>query len=383
VGGPVAFIYKVTNTGDQALTKVSVIDDRRGDISGNFPDTLNPSESFEKIRVYTVKESDPRPFTNSATASYSPAAAVTDSCTVDVPHLTLTKTAVSKADSTTYTITLKNDGSTLLSRIYVRDSRLGDISGDFPELMAPGQEAVRQFTREPAEPCDNVAEAFYQSFRELVYARAECTTDLLSFLSVVQIDTRTGQPFDEAPLTFHICQGAVALCDAGNANITTQDNPFGPVQVDPDTYTACVVEPAGFETDADCKQANVPEGGSATITFFTSPIPTDGEACTPGFWRNIRQRLDEWHVAGYDPADDFSLIFGFDNVDTLGDAVNARGGQLNKLLRFSVASLLASGHPDVNFALTEGEVKAMALAAYNAEDWNVFDGFFDDEDCPL
>ncbi len=153
--------------------------------------------------------------------------------------------------------------------------------------------------------------------------------------------------------------------------------------VEPGPYTACVVEPPGYEADADCKKANVPEGGSAEITFYTSPVPTDGEACTPGFWKNLPKRLPEWTEAGYAPTDDFTLIFGFDSVDTLGDAVDAKGGNLNKLLRFSVASLLGAAHPDVSFGLTVAEVIATAQAAYAAEDWNAFDGYFDDEKCPL
>jgi hypothetical protein len=299
--------------------------------------------------------------------------------------MTLTKTATVIDTSTTFTFTLENDGSTLLHRFRVMDSSLGDITGEFPLFLGSGQTAVVQITVQRVEPCDNTVWAQYESVpRSLfVFVQAECTTDLLSFLEVVQIDTRDGLPFSEKTITFFICQGDVGTCDSDNDDITTTDNPFGPVQVDAGVWTACVVEPAGFEVDADCKKADVPAGGSATITFFTSPIPTDGEACTPGFWRNIRRHLDEWTKAGYAPSDDFTTIFGFDNIDTLGDAVNAKGGQEGKLLRFSVASLLAAGHPDVNFALSEAEVIAMALAAYNAGDWNVFDEFFDDEDCPL
>jgi hypothetical protein len=278
--------------------------------------------------------------------------------------MTLTKTATVIDTSTTFTFTLENDGSTLLHRFRVMDSSLGDITGEFPLFLGSGQTAVVQITVQRVEPCDNTVWAQYESVpRSLfVFAWAECTTDLLSFLSVVQIDTLTGQPFNAAPLTFHICQGAVALCDAGNANITTQDNPFGPVQVDPDTYTACVVEPDGFEADADCKQTNVPEGSSATITFFTSPIPDGGEGCTPGFWKN---HLNDWPPTGFAPGDDFDTTFGVDLFDpdiTLDDALNARGGGVKKLARHGTAALLNAAHPAVDYPLSVAEVIAAVQA---------------------
>lgn len=188
-------------------------------------------------------------------------------------------------------------------------------------------------------------------------------------------------------VTFHICAGSVSTCDPTSPTfevsvvIPSDGNPVGLPEPEK-TYTVCEVPPPNFTVEPSECQTKAVLAGMTTDFVFTD-VPTEGEACTPGFWRNLPKRLPEWTEAGYDPTTLFADVFGFDDAGTLGDAINARGGGLNKLLRFSVASLLSAGHPDVNFALTEAEVIAMAYAAYVAGDYNVFDGFFDDEVCPL
>ncbi|MBC2714890.1 MAG: hypothetical protein HF978_06215 [Desulfobacteraceae bacterium] len=110
------------------------------------------------------------------------------------------------------------------------------------------------------------------------------------------------------------------------------------------------------------------------------------EGCTPGYWKNIRKHGDEWAVAGYDPNDLFIEIFGFGSRDlTLGEAIRAKGGQLNKLLRFSTAALLNAAHPDVqpdSSVDTVGEVIDLAYNSFLVLNWDAFDGLVD-QDCPL
>jgi len=89
-----------------------------------------------------------------------------------------------------------------------------------------------------------------------------------------------------------------------------------------------------------------------------------GEGCTPGYWRNLRKHGDEW-TPPFSPGDDFDTTFGVDLFDpdiTLGEAVNAKGGGVNKLARHGTAALLSAAHPDVNYPLSVAEVIALVQA---------------------
>jgi len=85
--------------------------------------------------------------------------------------------------------------------------------------------------------------------------------------------------------------------------------------------------------------------------------PPVGEGCTPGYWKN---HLEDW--AGLSPGDDFDETFGVNlfNPDiTLDQAVNARGGGVNKLARHGTAALLSALHPDVAYPFSAAEVIAL------------------------
>lgn len=85
----------------------------------------------------------------------------------------------------------------------------------------------------------------------------------------------------------------------------------------------------------------------------------NGEGCTPGYWKN---HLDSWAATGLDPNDDFDTTFGVDLFDpdiTLEEAVNAEGGDENRLARHGTAALLSAAHPDVDYGLTVAEVIAL------------------------
>jgi hypothetical protein len=113
------------------------------------------------------------------------------------------------------------------------------------------------------------------------------------------------------------------------------------------------------------------------------------EGCSPGYWKN---HTEDWAAAGLDPRDKFNDVFDFINSPitsqfsadyTLDQAINASGGNLNKLARHGVAALLSARHPDVLFPLipdgiegsvidmvqqgmaTSGEPQATELASAN------------------
>lgn len=92
---------------------------------------------------------------------------------------------------------------------------------------------------------------------------------------------------------------------------------------------------------------------------FVECAQTGGEGCTPGYWKN---HLEDWALTGYSPADDFDTTFGvglFNPDITLGQAVRARGGGVNKLARHGTAALLSAAHPDVDYPYTVAEVIAL------------------------
>ncbi|UCG54608.1 MAG: hypothetical protein JSV32_08550 [Dehalococcoidia bacterium] len=89
--------------------------------------------------------------------------------------------------------------------------------------------------------------------------------------------------------------------------------------------------------------------------------PCDGEGLTPGYWKN---HIEDWAAAGYATGDSFATIFGVTASGTLGDAVKAKGGGENALMRHAVAALLNAAHPDVDYGLTEAEVIAIVQGAY-------------------
>lgn len=374
VGGLVQYTFTVTNTGDQGLDLVSVIDPPNlGDITSSFAAHLDPGQGDQVFKFYIVQESDARPLVNTVTATYvaddGTVLVLAATCSVDVPHLTITKTATFNPDgTTTLTFTLTNDGTEPVRRFIVWDSVLGDITSQFPLELAVGEAVVVQITV-AGEVCENTVTAIYQSVPRstTVTAIAECTTNgQLTFLDAVQVDD-AGNLFTTAPITFHVCEGDVVAtgCDGASPThvATRNSNPSGPIPVNPGTHTVCVVEPAGFVADAECKKGDVPVGGSVSFTFITTPIPNGGgEGCTPGFWKN---HLDAWGPTGFTPGDDFDTTFGVDLFDpdiTLDDAINAKGGGVKKLARHGTAALLNAAHPDVDYPLSVAQVIAAVQA---------------------
>ncbi|MBN1657999.1 MAG: DNRLRE domain-containing protein [Anaerolineae bacterium] len=93
-----------------------------------------------------------------------------------------------------------------------------------------------------------------------------------------------------------------------------------------------------------------------------TPPPPPCEGCTPGYWKN---HLEAWAATDYSPSDDFDATFGVDLFNpniTLEQAVNARGGGVNRLARHGTAALLSAAHPDVAYPYTVAEVIALVQA---------------------
>jgi len=72
---------------------------------------------------------------------------------------------------------------------------------------------------------------------------------------------------------------------------------------------------------------------------------------------------------------------------TLLEALNAKGGEMNALLRQSVAALLNAAHSDVNYPNTVVDVISSTQIALISEDYdetaNMFEEFNEDSEKPL
>ncbi len=105
---------------------------------------------------------------------------------------------------------------------------------------------------------------------------------------------------------------------------------------------------------------------TATATVTVEEPPAGGQGCTPGYWKQ-RHHFGAW--IGFAPGDDFAAVFGRDVGGlSLWEALRARGGGLDALLRHTVAALLSASHPGVSYPLTTSDVISAFQAAYDSGD---------------
>jgi hypothetical protein len=112
--------------------------------------------------------------------------------------------------------------------------------------------------------------------------------------------------------------------------------------------------PAGYIASASLQSVQVTTGTpspSAGVPFVNMP-EEDKSGCTPGFWKNHTELWDQTSdeiasAAGFTTSTSFNTYFGltpsqsgFSNSFTMDDAINAGGGDGNKLARHGVAALL-------------------------------------------
>ena len=148
VGDTVTYTITVTNTGDEDLDGVTVMDTVLGDLSAAFADELAVGASESHEFDYVVLDSDPDPLVNEVTATgtgVSSQVVVDDlaNCATDLIHpaieivKTVDEDTVPIGTTVTFTYVVTNTGDTTLYDISVDDDILGHI-GDI-EVLEPGQ----------------------------------------------------------------------------------------------------------------------------------------------------------------------------------------------------------------------------------------------------
>jgi hypothetical protein len=185
-------------------------------------------------------------------------------------------------------------------------------------------------------------------------------------------------------------------------NLSEPDAPFSGIEVlsptvkaDSIYYLTLVRDADGFLQEGegtmlrDTNEFTLTVGKDigAYVTVFNSEveIPSGGEGCTPGYWRQSNH-YDSW-PAPYSPATLFGSVFGdaFPNK-TLGEIVTTGGGGLNALGRHAVAALLNSASSGVDYDLSTGAVVAQFNDAFASGDYeptkDVFEGF-NEQECLL
>ena len=107
------------------------------------------------------------------------------------------------------------------------------------------------------------------------------------------------------------------------------------------------------------------QGGSIDIEKYVKPLIAEGgtEGLTPGFWKQP-QHFCSW--VDFRPMDSYEAVFGVDAPcrPTLLDALRARGGGVNALLRHSAAALLNAANPNIDCAFTQAQTVAMVQNAF-------------------
>ena len=119
--------------------------------------------------------------------------------------------------------------------------------------------------------------------------------------------------------------------------------------------------PDGDETFEITVIATVDNGGGGTL-----------EGKTPGFWK-ASKKAPYWLDTSYRPGDNYESIFGVTGTHDppeLMDALRAKNkdagnnGPLAAMWRHSVAALLNSSHPNINYLYTTTQVITMVQDAY-------------------
>ncbi|MEM3489269.1 MAG: SdrD B-like domain-containing protein [Candidatus Bathyarchaeia archaeon] len=181
VGDEITFTFSVNNSGPDSAANVAVTDDKagkatyvNGDTNGNG--MLDVVETWIFTATYKVLETDPDPLVNTAEVTSE----VNDpdennnqaTWTVDIlhPNITVSKSGPQYAhegDTITYTITITNPSTdTIMYKVSVVDSLLGNISASFPESLAPGASETKTFTYNVPSPSGDITNTVTVKYKD-------------------------------------------------------------------------------------------------------------------------------------------------------------------------------------------------------------------------
>lgn len=129
--------------------------------------------------------------------------------------------------------------------------------------------------------------------------------------------------------------------------------------------TMMTVETVSVDDETERLPASLAWVGAGLSVPPPPPPPGGGgEGCTPGYWR-VPVHFDSWPI----PTDTaFAAIFSRNvpGINTMLEAVRARGGGVFALTRHAAAAYLNAASSGVDFAFTTGEVILMFQEAFDS-----------------
>ncbi len=195
-----------------------------------------------------------------------------------------------------------------------------------------------------------------------------------------------------------LCGSLTTTVLEGDVSITLSDG----TQVDVPAGATAYIEAAvggGYTVNARTgtisvssggQTIEVPEGDDVHVPLITGEL----EGCGHGFWKNHDDPARfpaAWPLTGYAPDQrlEDENVFGVDvgSPDlTLEEALKARGGGMNALLREAVAALLNASHPHINYGMYGSEVISRFATAVSQGDYEATKNTFEElnqNSCPI
>ena len=296
VGNVISYAIRVSNTGNQTLTGVTVTDAGVGAVLGTctpaIPATLAPNASVVCTATHTVTQADidAGTYANTATGDSDQTPPDSAEATVPItqrPALTVTKTPTSAGpyDAVgkviTYSITVSNSGNQTLTGVAVTDAGVAAVLGTctpaIPATLAPGASLVCDATHTVTQAdidaghYTNIAVGD-SSQAGPVDATATVPTTQLPALDVIKAVTSLG-PYDAVGdvITYAITATntgnqtltGVTITDPGVGVVLGPCTPSIPATLAPGASVSCVATHAVTQVDIDAGQyTNVAVGHS-------------------------------------------------------------------------------------------------------------------------
>jgi uncharacterized repeat protein (TIGR01451 family) len=224
IGDSVAYSVTVTNTGDETLTGIVVVDSILGNLSGSFVNFLDPGESDTQEFEHVVTPDDPDPLINVVIALGTGAisgdvAQDAGACRSDVTHvpgIAVEKTCPTSAvagDLITYSVTVTNTGDEPLTNVTAQDSLAGDISDLFSDTLDVGASETVEYTHQvtPIDPDPLENTVIVSGMGEDSTVTAEATTGCATAVPPV---SPPAQPGPSLPVTGTDVQGGLIVLAA-------------------------------------------------------------------------------------------------------------------------------------------------------------------------
>ncbi len=410
VGDPVTWTYVVTNTGNVALSNVTVVDDQG--VAVTCPqDTLAVAESMtctgngtaevgQYANLGTTEGTGPNGTTVTDSDPSHYIGVVGDAPAIDIEKATNGEDAdaptgpeIPVGDPVTWTYVVTNTGNVALSDVTVVDDQgvavtcpqdtlavaesmtctgngtaevgqyanLGTTEGTAPDGTVVADEDPSHYIGveepPPSEPAIDIEKATNGEDADEPTGPWIVAGDPVEWTYVV---TNTGD-VDLSDVTVVDDQGVAVTCPQDTLAVAESM-----------TCTANGTAEQGQYANLGTTEGTAPDGTVVTDedpSHYYGADRTCSNGCSPNYYANPLH-LDKW--IGYDTDASYGAVFGVDMEGTLLDAIRTpriRGGDgWSALMQESVTALLNASHPEVRYPYTEAEIIDQVRQAFEDGD---------------